>query len=481
MSEAASTSATNTRKRRPHRKSRGGCANCKIRRVKCDEEKPSCQRCLSFNVSCSYGTPQNAADAGQDIRNDNFVLDKTMKPNVPVLELRLDLPSYARANTDKDGASNAGAGAEAEMSPPLPVLSFLSIPLADGTEHPLPQSTPELLQSFSRNVRILSLHGPTATFKSTVFKLITTHGYRWILHFVFALALIHQDGVLPTPPARFKDISFHHHHARAILFLHLAIPFEAQSSLDRDALWAAIALMCHFTFSAHDIPGASDAWPVRRPESQDLAWVRQCQENAAMFDIVHTLGVDSMFGKTVRRLRALRRLPTSLVLSEGWGAELDGLPKELAALLDLNPGETTATGNPYHTLATVVALCLECEKASENILMCFAFLRAMDARFQQLLYVKDLPALVLMAWWYARLVEFDSEEILRRARVEGQAICVYVESWGHMSSDIMTALEYPKKVLGVSKDFIDNMRHGAAKISLKSSLYQHPHGFNKTD
>ncbi|KAL1890258.1 hypothetical protein Cpir12675_005477 [Ceratocystis pirilliformis] len=201
----------------------------------------------------------------------------------------------------------------------------------------------------------------------------------------------------------------------------------------------------------------------------------------AMFDIVHTLGADSMFGETVRRLRALRRLPTSLVLPEGWGTELDGLPKELAALLNLNPGETTATGNTYHTLATVVALCLECEEASENILMCFAFLRAMDARFQQLLNVKDLPALVLMAWWYARLVKFDSEEILRRARVEGQDICVYVESWGHMSSDIMTALEYPKKVLGVNQDFIDNMRRKPAKISLKPSLCQHPHGFKKTD
>jgi hypothetical protein len=42
------------RKRRVHKKSRNGCRNCKLRSVKCDEEKPSCKRCVSYRVLCTY-------------------------------------------------------------------------------------------------------------------------------------------------------------------------------------------------------------------------------------------------------------------------------------------------------------------------------------------------------------------------------------------------------------------------------------------
>ncbi|KAH6670816.1 hypothetical protein B0J14DRAFT_516566 [Halenospora varia] len=40
--------------RRTHRKSRGGCTNCKQRRVKCDEEKPSCGNCVTRDDKCTY-------------------------------------------------------------------------------------------------------------------------------------------------------------------------------------------------------------------------------------------------------------------------------------------------------------------------------------------------------------------------------------------------------------------------------------------
>src|SRR2546423_1059040 len=61
------------RNRRAHRKSRQGCGNCKLRRVKvsryilqlrkrplpesrmqCDESKPRCARCIAYGVACNY-------------------------------------------------------------------------------------------------------------------------------------------------------------------------------------------------------------------------------------------------------------------------------------------------------------------------------------------------------------------------------------------------------------------------------------------
>ncbi|KAE8395979.1 hypothetical protein BDV23DRAFT_192918 [Aspergillus alliaceus] len=42
------------RSRRAHQKSRLGCKNCKRRRVKCDEKKPSCTNCLHHSIDCDF-------------------------------------------------------------------------------------------------------------------------------------------------------------------------------------------------------------------------------------------------------------------------------------------------------------------------------------------------------------------------------------------------------------------------------------------
>ncbi|KAK7537027.1 uncharacterized protein J3D65DRAFT_362368 [Phyllosticta citribraziliensis] len=40
--------------RRSHRKSRLGCANCKRRRIKCDERRPSCTNCVRHAIHCDF-------------------------------------------------------------------------------------------------------------------------------------------------------------------------------------------------------------------------------------------------------------------------------------------------------------------------------------------------------------------------------------------------------------------------------------------
>ena len=47
--------------KRPHRKSRTGCRNCKARKVKCDEGRPACRACSARNEQCIYAiTPKRS-------------------------------------------------------------------------------------------------------------------------------------------------------------------------------------------------------------------------------------------------------------------------------------------------------------------------------------------------------------------------------------------------------------------------------------
>lgn len=57
-----SSSESSTKHRRPHRKSRLGCHQCKRRKIKCDETRPACLNCVRREVNCSYPSPLAGVD-----------------------------------------------------------------------------------------------------------------------------------------------------------------------------------------------------------------------------------------------------------------------------------------------------------------------------------------------------------------------------------------------------------------------------------
>lgn len=59
-------------------RTRTGCANCRQRRIKCDEEKPACQRCIRSGWACPGYHPQNlASDARQSATGSRLTQAKT--------------------------------------------------------------------------------------------------------------------------------------------------------------------------------------------------------------------------------------------------------------------------------------------------------------------------------------------------------------------------------------------------------------------
>ncbi|KAM6507180.1 hypothetical protein FALCPG4_018562 [Fusarium falciforme] len=59
--------------RKPHRKSRNGCLDCRRRRVKCGEERPSCRVCVRRNVRCEYPDQARNASASVSALSDSHV------------------------------------------------------------------------------------------------------------------------------------------------------------------------------------------------------------------------------------------------------------------------------------------------------------------------------------------------------------------------------------------------------------------------
>ncbi|PVH67457.1 hypothetical protein DL98DRAFT_475656 [Cadophora sp. DSE1049] len=101
------------RVRKPHRKARSGCAQCKARRIKCDETKPKCVKCTMRNVPCSFSESlQRTTSFQTDLQDDSA---RTYDPTVN------DPMWYLDQNICERGAVVSDFS-----SPPLHVESWLN-------------------------------------------------------------------------------------------------------------------------------------------------------------------------------------------------------------------------------------------------------------------------------------------------------------------------------------------------------------------
>ncbi|RYP81674.1 hypothetical protein DL769_001906 [Monosporascus sp. CRB-8-3] len=67
--------------KRPHRKSRAGCRNCKRRKVKCNEEKPACRACTLRKEACVY--PDVASSRSATPLSDSAVVTSPVRDSSP--------------------------------------------------------------------------------------------------------------------------------------------------------------------------------------------------------------------------------------------------------------------------------------------------------------------------------------------------------------------------------------------------------------
>ena len=74
-------SRTSMGKRKFHNKSKTGCDNCKRRRVKCDEGKPTCKKCQNMKLDCIYSPPKQRKRK-RSSKNNNISTGSVTKPNI---------------------------------------------------------------------------------------------------------------------------------------------------------------------------------------------------------------------------------------------------------------------------------------------------------------------------------------------------------------------------------------------------------------
>jgi len=251
------------------------------------------------------------------------------------------------------------------------------------------------------------------------------------MHVVQTITAIH-DRYLSASPARETAAEVYHWSRAASLFNQklstLSMPLQPP---DRDALWATAALLSVIAFSMINASTPEEAWPLNG--HSDLEWLRMCGGKNIIWKIAGPLRYNSVFHTVVDELRAMVN-PTS--------CGIEGLPSPFIKLYDLGDS-STAENNPYHTAVHSLAPLLHIECSQATTPRFFSFISHIKPEFRMLLERKDSRALLLLAYWYAKICH-SQWWIARRALLECQSICLYLERHYAGETAIQDLLLIPK-------------------------------------
>ncbi|KAF7558235.1 hypothetical protein G7Z17_g192 [Cylindrodendrum hubeiense] len=266
------------RGRKPHRKSRDGCVSCKRRKVKCDEEKPSCANCVRFGIPCSF-----VPLPSQDLSLRGASGDNAVPPSVP---------RRGPGRPRKDWAALAGPLMQAmekfEISRPSPTplepqICSLNVTDAELLIHYTYQTAATLAGSddaqssiavfWARNVPQMGL------------------SYHFVFNFAYSLAGYHLAYSHPT-----GSDSYTHYRSIARFYAETGLTqlnkiHPSVNESNCGALYVAAMLMCYCAVA--DGPMGTDdllvcnvgdaAAPFWLPRIQGVRLIRQMIEPATLF------------------------------------------------------------------------------------------------------------------------------------------------------------------------------------------------------
>ena len=277
-------------------------------------------------------------------------------------------------------------------------------------------------------------------YRHEMIRMAAVSGY--LTHIVLVLTLMH-DRFLSSPegtPPTSKE-SFHFYHGTALFHILLDQPIREE---DKDPLWATAALLGAVTIAGIEATRPEDSWPLKVDSASDLDWLRMSDGKKEVWRLVDPLRDGSVFKAALSYEHQRAPEPYNHVVPE-----LEMLYPYLTKIYDYHPDNSEEQEDPYHTAASILTRLLELECNHSTIMYFLSFLGHMDPQYRELLHKKDPKALLLLSWWYGKMCQYNVWWQTRRMRLEGQAICMYLEQNHADQQDVVRLLDYPKMMTGM--------------------------------
>ncbi|MCJ1370773.1 hypothetical protein MMC20_001986 [Loxospora ochrophaea] len=260
------------------------------------------------------------------------------------------------------------------------------------------------------------------------------------MHVVMTITAKHDRYLSASPNSKETAVeAYHMYQAASGLNQVLSAPVQPS---DRDAIWATAVMLGVLELASADASSPEESWPLKPSSPSDLQWLRVSDGKKVVWKIANPFRPDSIFHN----------------LSDDWEEHfkavapaitpsIERLLSQFADLCHLD-GLSTAANSPYYSPVHNLANLLPIDCNPTTILSFMCFLSDIDNAFTGLLERKDPRALLLLAYWYAKVCDYHWY-IARRATIECKAICIYLEKYYACDGAIQELLHFPKKSCGL--------------------------------
>ena len=258
------------------------------------------------------------------------------------------------------------------------------------------------------------------------------------MHIILAVTATH-DRFLSAGPNNPKYLcieTYHGAQGAALLNQKLSSPIRGQ---DRDAIWSSAALLGIAGMTSLEASNSTAIWPLKPYEPTDLDWLNMTVGKVAMWRATDPTRPDSIFHNMADEYHLLMEPPTLCGVEE--------MPIEFVRLCSLD-GPLPLDQNPYYFAVSSLSQLLQTEDPHDSMPRHLKFLSLMGPEFRSLLLCRDPRALLIFAYWYAS-ISGSVWWISRRAQLECQAICLYLENNHAGEEDIQIMLTVPKIKCGL--------------------------------
>lgn len=208
----------------------------------------------------------------------------------------------------------------------------------------------------------------------------------------------------------------------------------------RDAIWATGVFLGAASFWSIGSAEPHDVWPLKSEEPDDLAWLRIGEGKKHLWRLAQPLRSDSIFCGLVKDHSCLS-VPewTAIESATEPGSQLFARVMKVFGMGALSGGDDSV----YHHPVLALSKCPNVKLTQENALKFLYIMAVITPEFLELLEVKDIRAIFIMGWWYALLKTGDLWWMSRRARIEGQAIRIWLrrQRGGKELADLLDEIE----------------------------------------
>ncbi|VUC29170.1 unnamed protein product [Clonostachys rosea] len=363
--------------RKPTRRSRYGCRNCKLRKLKCDETKPQCKKCCSFGVVCNFIIT---------VSDLQPVADDSVRPSVAL----------------------KGVG---------PRLSMDSAIWTSNTEYSYQLNTK--CQDFLTRYLGRSLITPDEPTMAEVNRklLALTFTHPFLMHASLAVAFAYDRHLDGLPGGRRSvEECYHRSRSTALFNRRLREPIQME---DKDPIWGTAVALALLSFATPDVCVPEESWPMKASGSSDLEWLRMSNGKMSLWRITDPLRPNSLFHVMAPAFAQMNSpLPEIGIY---------GISSPLASVCNLDCS-SNEKNNPYFKVAHAVSQILDLPDSQVTTGEIGVFPRSIHESFKYLLEERDPIAVLLLYLWY-RKASRSMWWIELRARVECPAICLYLQTY----------------------------------------------------